>query len=141
MEQRISEFLRQQPRARMLIFMTGFHGLKSGFGQVQTGGTAPVQIAWLGSRLAAAMPEEVFSFLVDAPASTRSADVTAYSGTVLSEIFDQNGVDRTFVTPITSEFDAFSRPLITRKSPGVSFELMPRDYELSDLADAYIYLR
>jgi hypothetical protein len=53
----------------------------------------------------------------------------------------QNGVDRSLVMPITSEFDAFRRPLITRKSPGLSFEIIPRDYRLSNLADAYIYLR
>jgi hypothetical protein len=53
----------------------------------------------------------------------------------------RNGVNRSFVTPITAEFDAIRRPLITRKSPGLSFEITPRDYRLSTLADAYIFLR
>jgi len=108
---------------------------------VQTGGSEPVQIAWLGSRLQQAAPEEVYSFLTDAPVAGRAADVTAYAGTAIADIVKRNGVNRSFVTPVTSELDAIRRPLITRKSPGLSFELIPRDYKLSDVADAYIFLR
>ena len=141
MQKRIQDVVGLNPGARVLVFMTGFHALKSGMGQIQTGGTAPVQIAWLGSRLAKQAPEEVYSFLVDAPASIGTPDITGYSGTALSEILQQKGIGRTFVTPITNEFDVFRRPLVTRKSPGLSFEIVPRDYRLSHVADAYIYLR
>jgi hypothetical protein len=141
MQKRIEEVVGLQPGARVLVFVSGFHALKSATGELQTGGTAAVRIAWLGSRLARRAPEEVYTFLIDAPASVRTPDVTAYSGTVFSEILQGEGARRSFVTPITSEFDAFRRPLVTRKSPGLSFELVPRDYRLSDLADAYIYLR
>jgi hypothetical protein len=110
-------------------------------GEVQTGGSETVQIAWLGTRLQRSAPEEVYSFLVDAPVSGRTADVTAYGGTSIADMVKRNGVNRSFVTPITAEFDAIRRPLITRKSPGLSFEITPRDYRLSTLADAYIYLR
>jgi hypothetical protein len=141
MQKRIEDVIGLNPGARVLVFITGFHALKSATGELQTGGTAAVQIAWLGSRLARRSPEEVYSFLIDAPASVRTPDVTAYSGTVFSEMLHGGGLSRSFVTPITAEFDAFRRPLVTRKSPGLSFEIVPRDYRLSNLADAYIYLR
>ncbi len=141
MQKRIQEVMRLNPGARMLVFMTGFHALKGGSGVLQTGGTEPVRIEWLGSRLQQTAPEEVYSFLTDAPVAGRTTDVTAYAGTSIADIVKRNGADRTFVMPITSEFDAIRRPLITRKSPGLSFEIIPRNYQLSDLADAYIYLR
>lgn len=141
MQRRINHVIDLNPGARVLVFMNGFHSLKSGTGEVQTGGTAPVQIEWLGERLLSQAPEEVYTFLVDAPTSARSGDVIAYSGTVIPEILRRNGVNRTFVTHVGSEFEAVKRPLITRKSPGVNFEILPRDYRLGDVADGYIHLR
>jgi hypothetical protein len=141
MQKRIQDELALNPSARMLIFMTGFHVLKRGLGEIQTGGSTPVQIAWLGQRLMQKSPEEVYSFLVDAPAVGASGDVIAYQGTALGEILQRNGVNRTFVTSITAELDAISQPLVIRKSPGLTFEITPRDYQLSDVADAYIHLK
>lgn len=141
MQNRIREVTSLNPGARVLVFMTGFHALKRVTGEVQSGGSEPVQVAWLGERLHQAAPEEVYSILVDAPVAGRGSDVTAYGGTALGDIVKRNGVNRSFVTPVTSELDAIRRPLIIRKSPGLSFELMPRDYKLSEVADAYVYLR
>ena len=78
---------------------------------------------------------------IDAPAVDTTTDVTAYAGTRIQGIVDRNGGDRTFVTRITPELDAIDQPLIVRKSPGLSFEITPRDYKLSDIADAYIHLK
>ncbi len=141
MQKKIQDVMNLNPGARVLVFMTGYHALKSGTGELQTGGSTPVPIAWLGSRLVGWAPEEVYTFLVDAPVVGREGDVTAYVGTSIAEIAQRNGADRTFVTPITSEFDAVRRPLLTRKSPGLSFEILPRDYQLREMADAYIHLR
>jgi hypothetical protein len=141
MQKRINEVINRNPGARVLVFVNGFHALKAGYGEVLTGGTAAVRIDWLGERLARQAPEEVYTFLVDAPAAARSGDVIAYSGTVIPEILKRNGADRTFVTQVGSAFDAVKRPLITRKSPGVSFEIQPRDYRLGDVTDGYIHLR
>jgi hypothetical protein len=141
MQKQIRDVMGLNPGARVLVFMTGYHALKGTTGQLQTGGTEPVQIAWLGDRLEQAAPEEVYSFLVDAPVAGRASDVTAYAGTALADIVKRSGVNRSFVTPVTSELDAIRRPLVARKSPGLSFELLPRDYKLSDVADAYIFLR
>ena len=141
MQKRIQDVINLNPRARVLIYMTGFHALKRGVGELQTGGATPVQIAWLGSRLMNAAPDEVYSFLVDAPAVGTTTDVTTYSGTTLASVLQRNGVNRTFVTRITSELDALAQPLVVKKSPGLSFDITPRDYKLSDVADAYIHLK
>jgi hypothetical protein len=142
MQKRIQEdVLRSNPSARMLVFVTGFHVLKSGIGEIQTGGSATVRVAWLGSRLGKTLPEEVYSFLVDAPGSGATTDVMTYHGTSIAELLQRNGANRTFVTPITSELDAIRQPLVIRKTPGLSFEITPRDYQLHELADAYIHLK
>jgi hypothetical protein len=141
MQKRIQDMLSLNPRGRVMVFMTGFHSLKGGNGSIQTGGSTPVQVAWLGSRLSNAAPEEVYSFIVDAPASGTTTDVTAYGGTRIDGILARYGGDRTFVSRITSEMDAIKQPLTIRKSPGLSFEITPRDYKLSDVADAYIHLK
>lgn len=141
MQKQIQDVVSLNPRARLMIFMTGFHALKDGTGELQTGGSTPVQIAWLGSRLDKIWPDEVYSFLVDAPASGTSTDVTEYLGTSFKTTLQRNGVSRTFVTPVSNELDAVRRPLVIRKSPGLSFEIMPRDYKLSDVADAYIHVK
>lgn len=141
MQKQIRDVMALNPGARVFVFMTGYHALKGTTGELQTGGAEPVQIAWLAGRLHQTMPEEVYSILVDAPVAGRAADVTAYAGTAIADIVKRNGVNRSFVTPVTSELDAIRRPLVTRKSPGLSFELLPRDYKLSDVADAYVFLR
>jgi hypothetical protein len=141
MQKRIQDRVSLNPRARVLVFMTGFHALKSGTGELQTGGSTPVQIAWLGSRLNSAAPEEVYSFLVDAPASGSTTDVTTYAGTRIQSILQRNGVNRTFVTRMTPELNAIDEPLILRKTPGLSFDISPRDIRLGDIADAYIHLK
>ena len=141
MQKSIQDVMSLNPRARVLVFMTGFHALKRGTGELQTGGSTPVQIAWLATRLNGVAPEEVYSFLVDAPAVGTSTDVTTYSGTTIESIVQRNGVSRTFVTRMTPELDALDQPLIIRKSPGLSFGITPRDYKLSEVADAYIHLK
>jgi hypothetical protein len=141
MQKQIQDIINFNPGAHVLVFMTGFHTLKSGNGEIQTGGTAPVQIAWLASRLQRTMPEEVYSFLVDAPGSPGSTDIVNYAGTSVAGTLQRAGVNRTFVTRITGEFDALGQPLVIRRTPGLSFQLYPRDYKLSDVADAYVHLR
>lgn len=141
MQERIQSMFDRQPGARTLIFMTGFHALKSGEGVLQSSGATPVQIAWLASRLTQRSPEEVYSFLVDAPASGGGGDVTTYLGTKIGGILQRSGVNRIVSMRITSEFDEVKQPLLLRKTPGLSFEIHPRDYDLRAVADAYIRLR
>ena len=141
MQKQIQDFVNLNPRARVLVFMTGFHALKSASGELQTGGTAPVQIAWLAGRMHRSAPDEVYSFIVDAPGSGTSTDIANYAGTKFDEILQRSGVDRTFVTPVTAELDAIRQPLVIKRTPGLTFEIVPRDYRLGEVADAYIHLK
>src|SRR5688572_18074127 len=54
-------------RARVLVFMTGLHVLRSGHGQLQTGGSSPVNALWFAARIAQRHPGDVHSFVLDAP--------------------------------------------------------------------------
>lgn len=130
-------FLRN-PRARVLIFMTGFHGLKGGRGELKTGGTAPVNVLWLAARLQARHPGEVATFLTDAPAGPTSGEVAEYVGTRVPEFLGDEMPSRTFAVRISDAFDVLSDPLVERDSPGVDFEILPRGYNLRDMADTYI---
>ena len=141
MQKQILDFIGLNPSARVLVFMTGFHSLKSGYGELQTGGTTPVQIAWLASRMIKSAPEDVYSFIVDAPGSGASTDITNYAGTKIGEILQRSGVNKQLVTRVTAEFDAIRQPLVIKKTPGLTFEITPRDYRLGEVADAYIQLK
>jgi hypothetical protein len=41
---------------------------------------------------------------------------------------------------VTSEFDYLHNPITEKKSPGIEFSVLPRDYKLRDVADGYINL-
>lgn len=141
MRERVQSVLNRQPGARMLFFMSGFHGLRNVQGLVQSGGSAPVRITWLGDLLAREAPEEVYTFLVDAPIHGASTDATSYIGTRVATILHRNGINRTLAVRINDRFDVVGEPLLINKTPGINFELEPRDYSLSRVADGYILLR
>lgn len=136
-----NDVLALMPEARILIFMTGFHGLKSGTVAVQTGG-APTAIATPLAQRLAQTTDEVYSILVDAPTSgTATREFVPYLGTNIKQILADAGANKTFATPVTPEFDYLKTPLIERKTPGTEFGVNPRDYKLRDVADAYVMLK
>lgn len=128
------------PTARILVFMTGLHGLKTGTVALQTGGSAPVNVTPLASLLMAST-DQVFTFLVDAPAAGATGrEIAPYVGTRVSTVLDEAGVSRRFATPVTSAFDYMRHPIIEQKTPGIQFNIVPADYRLSAVADGYINL-
>lgn len=128
------------PTARIFVFMTGFNAMKSGSLMLQTGGTVPVSIKPFAHELAAAT-DEVYSILVDAPLSGSSGrEVAPYLGTRVTDVLREQGVRRRFAATITDEFDYLKQPLLEKKTPGMEFNIDPRDYRLRDVADAYINL-
>jgi hypothetical protein len=137
-----SRALARNPGARVFFFMGGLHALKSGGGQVQTGGTRPVSVTWLAARLAERYPQDVFSILTDAtPARAITTDVAAYRGTAAADAMRRGGIPAGSAFRIASEFDALTRsPVRTVGTTGLTFTLEPRSARFSEIADAYIYL-
>lgn len=135
-----NQVLATMPEARVMIFMTGFHGLRTGTLDVQTGGASPVTITPLVERIAQTTGE-VYSILVDAPSSgIETRELAPYLGTKVAKILDDAGVKKTFGATIATEFDHVKTPLLEKKSPGIEFGVQPREYKLRDVADAYINL-
>jgi X-X-X-Leu-X-X-Gly heptad repeat protein len=127
-------------RARVFAFMTGLHTLRSGSGQLQTGGSTPVVASWFAARLAQRHPGEVYSFVSDAPGAGAPEELVPYTGTRL-------GVEAESVLPagryalkVNPAFDFLSRPIRENAVPGMSFDIMPPGYRLKDVADEYIHL-
>lgn len=136
-----SDILAKMPEARVLIFMTGFHGLKTGTVLLQTGGAAPVTITPLAERLAQTT-DEVYTILVDAPSNgVATREIAPYLGTRIAPILSNAGVNKSFATSLTADFDYLRQPLVERKTPGLDFGVNPRDYKLRDVADAYINVK
>ena len=79
--------------------------------------------------------------MVDAPAGgVTGKQLVAYEGTSVRKVLDESNVNRAFATPITSAFDYLRAPIVEAKSPGIEYQINPRDYKLGTVADAYINL-
>ena len=133
--------LGRNPNARVLFFVDGLHALKSGSGRLLTGGTSPVEVQWLATRLAERYQGDVFSILVDAvPARVITTDAVAYRGTSLGEPLERAGVRPGIALRSGPTLDAVSRtPIRVVGTTGVEFMLQPRVAPFSRLADAYIF--
>jgi hypothetical protein len=127
-------------RARVLVFMTGWHALQNVRGSIQTGGTANLEITWLADALNRVYPGEVYSFLVDAPGSGRVTEPIAYTGTRFPEVMGELFPRGRFAVRTGAPFGFLDHPLNTPSVPGLEFELVPRDYRLDQIAAGYIYL-
>jgi len=139
MLQTVDALLATMPGARLLVFMTGLHVLKSGNVTFQTGGTAPVIVTPLAARLA--QSEKVYSLLVDAPAAAVTGrDVAPYLGTRVAGVLEEAGVRRRLGLRVTSAFDHLRQPIRETRTPGIEIGINPRDYRLRDVADGYIHL-
>lgn len=142
LENVVERSLGRNPGSRALFFVDGLHALKSGGGRVQTGGARPVEIRWLAAQLRERYPADVYTILVDAPASrATSPTVAAYRGTALAEPLRRGGVRGGSGFRINDTFDALTRtPLRIAGTTGLEFTLEPRTAPLSELADAYVLL-
>lgn len=127
-------------RSRVLVFISGWHALQGVRGSIRTGGTGNLEVTWLADALNRIYPGEVYSFIVDAPGLGRTTEPLAYMGTrvpaVVGDLFPRGR----FAVRTGEPFDFLERPLNTPSSPGLEFELRPRDYRLDQVAAGYIYL-
>src|SRR5688500_8391517 len=135
-----SKILQTIPSARILVFMSGFNGLKTGTLALQTGGATPVNVPSL-VKLLAASTDQAYTIIVDAPTvGTASREIVPFLGTRVAEVLQEQGVRKRFAASITSDFDYLRSPIVEKKSPGIEFSVLPRDYKLRDVADGYINL-
>jgi hypothetical protein len=134
------ELLNTAPRARLLAFMGGLQALKHGTAQLQTGGTAAVTARSFASQLESRFPGEVYSTVVDATGTPHPDELVSYLGTRLPHEAESVLPAGNYALPVTRAFDFLSQPIRKTTSPGLLFDLQPRQYRLADVADLYIHL-
>lgn len=133
--------LDRNAHARVLFFMDGLHVLK-GRARVQTGGTPPIVVTPLAQLLDQQFPGEVYSILVDATA-TRAvpAAVARFAGTrALPVLSDLRTGASGLALPTGAGLDFESDMLRFTRRPGIAFSLVPDDYRMANLVDAYVLL-
>lgn len=131
------------PRARLLIFMSGYHGLKSGEAELHTGGAGPIPVVWLGTRLRQLYPGEIYTFVSDG--ASRQTTGSLGSGYTATRVYDflrkrLPTTTRPFALRVDSRFDFLREPIRANTPPGLELTFRPVDYRLQDVADAYIFL-
>jgi hypothetical protein len=134
--------LERNPRARLFFFVDGLHVLK-GSAQVRIGGTAPVAVPLLAGLFAEQSQREVYSILVDAAAArTVTPEVAHYQASRAFPVLRERraGAARTFALPARAPLDVTQDMVRSAHKPGLAFEILPREYRLADLIDAYIVL-
>jgi hypothetical protein len=133
--------LADDPTARVLIFMGGFHGLKGGQAEIRAEGGAPIPVIWLAGLLQDRHPGEVFSILVDGTVpSDRPGPVGAYGSTRIADVLRKHLTDQVgpIALPVNDRFDAVRQPIRVQGGPGINLVLQPEGYRLQDMVDGYI---
>lgn len=138
-----SVLLGPAPRARALVFMDGYHVLRHVRGELRAGGGERIPVVWLASRLQQRYGDEVATVLTDTGTRPGTAleSVAAYSGTRAFALL-QTRLGRTsaFGIPLDRSFAFLRDPVRTRASAGLTLQIQPTDYALTDVADGYIFL-
>src|SRR5688572_7031005 len=134
------EVLSKNSRARVLVFMAGLHALRAGYGHLQTGGTAPVEVHWFAAQLQRRFPGEVMSVLMEATGGGSTDELIQYQGTRLPELAENALPSGRYALGISQAFDFLSAPINAQSLPGITFDIFPRDYKLRDVADVYVHL-
>jgi|GEM_PF-478179 len=138
-----SMILAGNPRARLLIFMSGIHGLKSGQAELFYGTDAPVPVIWLGTRLGQLHPGEVFTIVTDgATPALQGSLVADYTASRVYDFLRKHLPDATrpFALTVDGRFDFLEAPIRSVTAPGLEIAFRPNDYRLRDVADGYIFL-
>lgn len=126
------------PRARVLLFLDGYHGLRYGRGLMEVGGGGTMELEWLAKALRERYPGDVYTILVDGVRGGR-AGPGAYTGTRAGPVLRRALGRRAVAVRVDERFDFLAEPLYENGGPGIRLDLRPRGYRLGDVADAYIY--
>lgn len=138
-----TEVLAVSPRARMLIFMGSYHGLKSGQAELRFGGGPPIPVTWLATRLRQLHPGEVYSIIVDGSVRPElGGTVGTYAASRISDLLRKHMPEATspFGLRVDDRFDFVRDPIRIGSAPGLDLVIRPDDYRLQDVVDGYIFL-
>lgn len=141
MAQRIDdEILGRTSGTRIVALVESLQALKGGGAEVAAGGGAPTPVHWMAAELAERHPVDVYTVLPDAPLENRGYPLVArYGGTTLYSRLRPPG-SGSFAVPVVDPIRSASAPVKLRTGPGVSLKMLPDDYTLGTVADAYVRL-
>jgi hypothetical protein len=125
--------LREHPEWRALVFMGGYHGLKSGGGEVMVGRAHDRFDNWFAGYLVQA-GLDVYTVLADA----RQAN-----GRGATRVFDALAEAQpagNFVVPLDQSTDAVTQPIYDVEEQGYHLEFWPSRFALRQAADAMLVL-
>lgn len=137
------EVFARRPHARVLLFMGGYHGIKSGGAELHFGGGPPAKVTWLATRLRERRLADVYTILLDgSPVAAAFGEIKSYGATRVFDLFRArlSDVPAPFALHVDERFDFLREPFYESTGPGINLEILPRGYRLRDVADAYVYL-
>jgi hypothetical protein len=121
------------PGWRMLVFMGGYHGLKSGGGEVMVGRARDRFDHWFAGYLTE-KGYDIYTVLADARQS---------SGRAATRVFDLLASERSsgnFIVPLDQGSDVVSEPLYDIEEQGYHLEFWPARFPLRTAVDAMLVL-
>jgi hypothetical protein len=136
-----AQVLERNPRARVLVFVDGLR-VQRGGARLAAGGIAPIEMEWLGQRLADRGVSS-FSVLVDAPRGPGA--FAPIAGHRAGRLFDllrnrlsipENGL----ALPVTAAADLSPDWMGSPARPGIEFHSLPEGYALGGRFDAWVFL-
>jgi hypothetical protein len=136
-----SRILTRSPRARVLVFVDGLR-VQRGRARISTGGITPMEIEWLGSRLAAGQAS-VLAVLVDAPRGSGAATpIAGHRAGPLHALLRQRmswpaaGIG----LRITPDAGLSAEWLAAPGGPGIELDPRPVDADIARRIDAWVLL-
>ncbi len=137
-----AEVLSGSSRARVLAFVGGYHAMQNVSGELLSGGGDRIRLRWFADRLRRDHEGDVATILLDGTNRPGPyAGVALYRGTRAYAIL-QGRLGRTssFGVPVDEHFDRLRDPVLTDASAGLTLQILPADYRLSDVADGYVFM-
>lgn len=137
-----NRILNRSAQARVLFFVDGLHVLRA-TAQVGAGGTAPTPMTLLAGIFEENYPHEVYSIVTDAAfGRVVNPEVASYRSTRILETLRDGrpGGYSTFALRAHRRLDILDDMIITTNRPGITLKIVPADYRLADLIDAYVFL-
>lgn len=138
-----SQVFARDPKARVLVFASGYDALEHAYVAISAGGGKPVEVYGLAAQLERAHPGEVFTVVQDGPPTAGGGTLAAqYTGTRAYGALRDAAADLAppYALRVDEHFDFLDQPIRDEAAPGTQLSIHPRDYRLRDVADGYVFL-